>query len=193
MAEPETLVSRAEERKAPSPEHAWKVLTITNEWIRHADAKTGITLAFVSATATALFSMAHALEQWTCLVTGTVAGSVIALLGAIVSAGLALLPRVNRYDPKGPTQESVLPEDAVNLLFFGEVTKHYGSDRPTYRDVLSTLTSDPPRLTRHIADQIHANAHVATTKFRWANRAIRFELSAAVGLAATAFLFATGW
>lgn len=40
----------------PAPDHAWKALSVTNEWVRHADAKTGITLAFVAATATALFS-----------------------------------------------------------------------------------------------------------------------------------------
>lgn len=177
----------------PSPDHAWKALTITNEWIRHADAKTGITLAFVGATATALFNVAHALERWTCLLTVTVTLGVVTLLTAIASAGLALLPRVRRHAPKGAAEESVEPEDAVSLLFFGDVTMHYGADRPTFREVFATLTSDPTRLTRQIADQIHANAHVATTKFTWANRAIKFELASAVCLAVTALLYATGW
>ena len=176
----------------PAPDHAWKALSVTNEWIRHADAKTGITLAFVAATATALFNVAHAAEKWTCWLTGAVAGSSVALLSAVASAGLALLPRVALKKPKGG-EDQVSSDDAVNLLFFGDVAKHYGSDRPTYRDVLRTLTSDPSGLTGQIADQIHANAHVATTKFRWANRAIRCELIAAVGLAASALLYATGW
>jgi hypothetical protein len=38
--------------------------------------------------------------------------------------------------------------------------------------VLSLLTSDPTRLTRQVAAQIHENAHIATTKFKYVNRAI---------------------
>lgn len=177
---------------APSPDHAWKALSVTNEWIRHADAKTGITLAFVAATATALFNVSQAAVNWTCWLTTVVAGSSLALIAAVTSAGLALLPRVALKKPRG-RQDEVSSGDTLNLLFFGDVTKYYGSDRPNYRDVLRTLTADPVGLTGQIADQIHANAHVATIKFRWANRTIRCELAAAVGLAASALLYATGW
>ena len=62
-----------------------------------------------------------------------------------------------------------------------------------YREVLGTLTTDPERLTGQVADQIHANAHIATQKFRWADRAIRFELVAALAVGATALLVAMGW
>lgn len=47
----------------PAPDHAWKALSVKNEWVRHANAKTRMTLAFVAATAAALFNVAHAAEK----------------------------------------------------------------------------------------------------------------------------------
>ena len=177
----------------PSPDHAWKALSTTNEWIRHADAKTGITLAFAGVTFAALFNVAHATQRWTCLITVLALVNAGALLGAVLCAGMALLPRVAAKETRGRHSESASTDDVVNLLFFGDVSKHYGADSPTYRNVLSTLTSDVSHLTCQIADQVHANAHVATAKFQWANRAVVCELTAAVALVATAFLNITGW
>lgn len=182
-----------ERATGPSPDHAWKALSTTNEWIRHADAKTGITLAFAGVTFAALFNVAHATHKWTCLITVLALVTAGALLAAVLCAGMALLPRVAPRKTRGSHEESASADDVVNLLFFGDVAKHYGTDGPTYRNVLSTLTSDVSRLTRQIADQVHANAHVATAKFQWANRAVVCELTAAVALVATAFLYITGW
>ena len=71
-----------------------------------------------------------------------------------------------------PTSETPPPpEDPVNLLFFRDIARHYKGDAPTYTQVLSTLTSDPARLTEHIGQQVHANSDVAHRKYNWANRA----------------------
>ena len=177
------------------PEHAWKVLSITNEWIRHADAKTGVTLAFAGATATMLFNLLN--RQGTVRTPGLWIASLIgvaAILGTTTCAGLALIPRVKPKKAKsGEDGTAAGPEEVMNLLFFGDVHRGYADDRPTYREVLGMLTTDPERLTGQVADQIHANAHVATQKFRWADRAIRFELVAALAVGATSFLVAMGW
>ncbi|WP_091471027.1 Pycsar system effector family protein [Paenarthrobacter nitroguajacolicus] len=173
----------------PQPDQAWKALSVTNEWIRHADTKTGVTLAFVAATVTALFNIAKDEGNWTCLLRATVVLCASALLAAVGFACAALFPRTKGRLPSGEETD----EDAVNLLFFGDIAGHYTKDRPTYLQVLSLLTSDSTRLTRQVAAQIHENAHIATTKFKYVNRAIIAELIA-VGVAAAVAVIATaGW
>lgn len=173
----------------PQPDHAWKVLSITNEWVRHADTKTGVTLAFVGATTTVLFNLVKNEDHWTCMLVVAVALCVATLFVSVVCAWLALFPRV-KGRPSGGDEPD---EDAVNLLFFGHVSSHYSKDRPTYLQVLSTLTTDPARLTRQVAAQIHENSHIATTKFKYVNRAIMAEM-VAVGVAVLVAVVATsGW
>jgi Family of unknown function (DUF5706) len=173
----------------PQPDHAWKALSITNEWVRHADTKTGVTLAFIGATSTVLFNLVKDENNWTCLLMASVAVCAAALLASAICAWLALFPRVKGRPFTGDEPD----EDAVNLLFFGHVSSHYSKDRPTYVQVLSTLTTDPARLTRQVAAQIHENSHIATTKFKYVNRAIMAEI-AAVGVAVLVAVVATaGW
>jgi hypothetical protein len=59
-----------------------------------------------------------------------------------------------------------------NPLFFLDIARDYKSDSSRYSQELATLTGDPIRLTKLIAQQVHANANVAQRKFRWVNRAI---------------------
>lgn len=190
----EAAGSRPPSGSLPAPDHAWKALSVTNEWIRHADAKTGITLAFAGATAAALFNVTRVSTHWGIWSKIGVTVTLVALLGVVVCAAVELHPRVKlKRRAKAADSDSVSADDAVNLLFFGDIAKHYGSDRPNYRDVLSTLTADSPALTAQIADQIHANAHIATTKFAWVDRAITCEIVAALALALSTFLITKGW
>ncbi len=99
------------------------------------------------------------------------------------------LPADKRQAPNGEETD----EDAVNLLFFGDVAGHYSKDRPTYVQVLSLLTSDPAKLTRQVAAQIHENAHIASTKFKHVNRAIIGELVAVVTAVGVAVIATGGW
>ncbi|MFK0042359.1 Pycsar system effector family protein [Paenarthrobacter sp. NPDC090517] len=164
-------------------------MAVTNEWVRHADTKTGVTLAFVGATVTALFTIVKDEDQWTCLLRTVVGLSALALVCAVGFAYAALFPRTKGRLPNGEETD----EDAVNLLFFGDIAGHYSKDRPSYLQVLSLLTSDPTRLTRQVAAQIHENAHIASAKFRYVNRAIIAEL-VAVGVTVTVAVVATaGW
>lgn len=149
----------------------------------------GVTLAFVGVTTTVLFNLVKDEDHWTCLLAVAVALCAAALLMSAAFAWFALFPRVKGRFADGDESD----EDAVNLLFFGHVSSHYSNDRPTYQQVLSLLTSDPDRLTRQVAAQIHENSHIATTKFKYVNRAIMAELfavSVAVFVAVTA---TAGW
>jgi len=171
--------TEGESPSLPQPDQAWKALSITNEWIRHADTKTGVTLAFVGATATVLFNLIKNEQSWTYWLVFAVVLCAAALVAAATFACAALFPRTRRQARQGtPTDE-----EAVNLLFFGDIVGHYTKDLPSYTQVLSLLTGNPARLTEQIAAQIHENAHIATAKFKHVNRAILAEV-AAVGAAA---------
>jgi hypothetical protein len=155
-----------------------------------------VTLAFVAVTATTLLNLVKDHKSWTCPLASATALGAAALLGAVACAALALFPRVRdrrRSTASEPADENVGDEEAVNLLFFGDVNRRYGHDRPTYREVLALLTSNPAELTQHIADQIHANARIATVKFKFVNGAIGFELLASVAVGAVALIIARGW
>jgi hypothetical protein len=178
-----------ESSSLPQPDQAWKALSITNEWIRHADTKTGVTLAFVGATSTVLFNLVKDEQSWTCALVVAVVLCAAALVTAAAFACSALFPRTKRRARKGTPAD----EEAVNLLFFGDIVGHYTKDLPSYTQVLSLLTGDPARLTRQIAGQIHENAHIATAKFKHVNRAIMAEAAAVGSAALVAFLATAGW
>ncbi|MFF1831176.1 Pycsar system effector family protein [Paenarthrobacter sp. NPDC058040] len=173
----------------PQPDHAWKALSIVNEWVRYADTKTGVTLAFIGVTSTVLFNLVKDEQQWTCRLVVAVVACVAALLLSVVFAYLALFPRVESRSGNSEDPD----EESVNLLFFGSVSKHYSKRQPTYREVLSTLTSDPKKLTRQISSQIHENSHIATVKFKYVNRAIMAELVAVGVVIVVAVIATAGW
>lgn len=173
----------------PQPDQAWKALSITNEWIRHADTKTAVTLAFVATTATVLFNLVKDEHSWTALQIGATATCGVAMTVAACFACAALFPRTKRRTVDGTDPD----EDAINLLFFGDVAGNFSRDRPSYLHVLSLLTSDPSRLTKQIAAQIHENSHIATEKFKHVNRAVMAEMIAFGAVAAVAAITTTGW
>lgn len=198
---------RSFRKAAPAePDHAWKILATTNEWIRHADAKTGVTLAFTGVTGTTLFNLVKDETAWSMLLNIAVLGDVMLLVMSVVFAGFALFPRTKtraerrnfiRRRTGGPAAEPPTTvkdsqQDQVNLLFFGHIASHYKDKGPSYHEVLTLITKDRERLTRQIAAQIHENSHVATVKFRHVNRAIKAELGAVAFLIIAVVLVITG-
>lgn len=192
-------------RKAVSeptqPDHAWKVLSTTNEWIRHADAKTGVTLAFVGVNGTLLFNVARTNDVWSFWLNLAVFSCMAALVAAVGFAAGALFPRTKTREQRKKLRGSRKPAsrveattspDQVNLLFFGHVATHYKDDGPTYQEVLSLITKDRDRLTEQIAAQVHENSHVALIKFRYVNRAIMLQLVAVGCLLAAVVLSISG-
>lgn len=189
------------------PDHAWKVLSITNEWIRHADAKCGVTLAFVGVTGTMLFNLVKDETAWSLTLNTAVFAGIAALVAAVMSAGLALFPRTvtrenrqkfwsRRTGKNGigslPSSAGSAQQHQINLLFFGHIASHYKDDGPSYHEVLTLITKDKERLTNQIAAQIHENSHVAVLKFKYVNRAIKAELAAIACLVFAVALVITG-
>jgi hypothetical protein len=185
--EPEESRPRNPER-LPDPDQAWKALSLVNDWIRHAEAKATATLAAAGVTGGVLYNLVHSRAHPSLILDIVVTINVITIIASAGSAVMALVPRltVRKAKPvrvnthavsQAPTPSVPIPEDPVNLLFFRDIARRYKGDAPTYTQVLSTLTSDPVKLTEYIGHQVHANSDVAHRKYGWANRA-------SIGLAA---------
>ncbi|GGU29110.1 Pycsar system effector family protein [Lentzea flava] len=167
---------------APEPDQAWKALGLVNDWIKHAEAKVGATLAASAVAATMLYNLVKDQKSPGLWLSIAAVACAVAVVAAWFSATMALIPRlsiVGRRKAKKAHLASLsavdeLPEDPMNLLFFANIARAYKDDGPSYIEVLRSLTADPEQLTRHIAHQVHANATVAHRKFAWTDRAIRF-------------------
>lgn len=163
----------------PDPEQAWNTLSLMNGWIRHADAKAGVTLAFTGALSALVFNLAQAPSTWNALTITSVTLSCALLFAAAVLCGMTLTPRT--HDKSGESERG-------NLLFFAKISRDYTRQQKEYRKALSDLSADPIALVGELADQVHANALVATNKTRWAKWAVRAALVASAAVAALAFI-----
>lgn len=174
---PRKISSRARSHPpaaVPNPDHAWKLLGLVNEWIRHSDSKAGVTLAFTGVLATMTFSLTKDFTTRTTLFDACVILVCLLLVTTAALCGWTLTPRINDNDAD--------PE-AINRVFFASISINFNGDRPRYGQVLSTLSADPQELVRDLADQIHANAKIATIKAKYAMWAIRSALAAGVAVA----------
>lgn len=184
----------------PDPEQAWKALGLVNDWIRHADVKTGAFLAAAGVTGGVFYNLVrdqHHPSRW-------LAGVAIACAAAIFLAAafalVALMPRLSvkqwwkgifgkKEEPPPSSDGDDVPEDPTSLLFFRDIARAYKSDnQPSYAEVFATLSADKARLTRQISIQIQQNAHVAHRKFRWSSWSLRALGCDLVLLAWTAYL-----
>lgn len=163
----------------PEPDHAWTLLSSTNEWIRHADAKAAVTLAFLAALGAMLFDLTRDASARSLAFDATAVAACVFLVVAAWFCGCTLNPRLRPRD-EDPAH--------VNLLFFASITKHFEGDRAKYAAALAALTSDSGELLRDLADQIHANARIATIKTGFARRAIWSALSAGASVGALALI-----
>ena len=166
----------------PDPDQAWKALGLVNDWVKHADAKLGATLAVVGVSGGVLFNLIK--DQSDPTVALDIPASVCALAAFIagICAMIGIFPRLRlRRRPVG---------DNPNPLFFHDIARAYTDDNPGYAAVLHTLTTSPSDLVRHIAHQVHAIATVALRKFRWADRAIRGLVGDLLALGVVALVLA---
>jgi len=163
----------------PNPDHAWKALSLVNEWIRHSDAKAGVTLAFTGVLSTLLFNLAHDSPLRGVVFDAVVVLACCLILLTAIFCGMTLTPRMKDRD--------AVPE-AINRLFYQSITKNFSGDRLGFTEVLNTLSSDPSQIMIDLAHQIHANARIATVKGRHAKWAIWSALSAGLTVGVVALL-----
>lgn len=146
-------------------EHAWSHLLLVNDWVKHAEAKLGVTLAFVGVLTAALVALIiesgnPQTESWLMFILEC--ASALMLLGSSLCTALGLLPR---FAPQSDI-------DQANLLFFGDTANYFQRYGTRYREQLVDLLRDESSLVQEIIRQSHVNSNVAARKYKWANRAI---------------------
>lgn len=156
-----------EPTNVPNLDAAWKQLSLINEWIRHSDAKAGATLAVTGVLATVTFNLSNHLPTRSCWTDSLVIAIGALLLVAGTACGWTLNPRIR---DKGANL--VVP----NRLFFQSIAMNFTRDQ--YRDALAALLADPDDLLSDLADEVHVNAKIATTKVKSVRWAIRASLAA---------------
>lgn len=165
----------------PDVDQAWKLLSLVNDWVRFAEAKAGATLAFSGAMGTILFNLVSHLDNTGWMLNVSVVITCGLLFIAVVLAAWTIAPRVKDPD--------AVP-GSINHLFFASIASKYDGKRIAYRGEVRKLTVDPESLVIELADQVHANAKIATSKTRRVTAAIRFSLIAGVFLAVVTTLVA---
>jgi len=199
-------------RPDPDPEQAWKALSLVNEWVRHAEGKIIAALAAAGVSGGLLYNLASGWSNPSLF--GALIGylTLIALVATAWACSMGLVPRrtagpndrglpdiiANWRAARASRKEARTkdhtdgdtgpPDELVNLLFYSDIMKAYGTSGPRYREVLASLTSNRTSLTEHIAQQVWANASVAEHKYNWANRAIQRLLISWLLLAALAYV-----
>jgi len=159
-----------------NPEHAWKVLSITTEWIKHGEAKAAATLTASGLVSGLLYNLAKGRESvdWPLLAAIILCGA-FAIAGAIAAAW-ALKPRI------------WIKNVAASLMYFEHIARGFTieSGAAAYSDSLSTLIVDKEKLVAEIAHQIWSNSQVARRKFFWGNLGVSLMLASLPFLALTA-------
>ncbi|ULN33608.1 Pycsar system effector family protein [Mycolicibacterium smegmatis] len=172
----------------PDPDQAWKALALVNEWIRHAEAKTGATLAAAGVSGGLLYNLVKSNPDPPFIIDMlSVVSGVSALLSFLCTA-TALIPRTGwkARRPFSRRAREKAADEWNNLLFYSHIAQRYQNDEPTYQEILQALTSNKIELTKHIANQIYVNSSVAHRKFKWAGRAIWLLTISLVSLAMVA-------
>lgn len=180
----EEVADLAVEAVVGNPDQAWKMLSLINDWIKHAETKAAGTIAASGISAGVLYNLLKDVidpGRWI-EVPAAICGVLVTVAG--VAAAWALRPRL--WSREEPTS---------NLYFHHIARRHRRKDGvTTYGEKVRVLSAADAELVGEIAGQIWANAHVARVKYRWANIGLSAVLLALMALAATAFAVArTGW
>ena len=160
--------SSAVEKVQLTTDDAWKTLSLVNDWIKHGETKAAATLAAAGVSGTVLFNILKSETHHSVLtvVFTAACGTFIAITGTL--AGIALWPRLKAT------------EDPTSTLYFNHIARRHRNGHGEYAKALRDLIQDKERLVGEISEQVWANAHVATKKYRWGSLAL---ISLFIGIA----------
>jgi hypothetical protein len=133
----------------------WNVHSYLNEYVRFADAKAGLVVAWTS-TLVGVLVAAKFQDGFGRSLLGVV-GLVrfVCLLGGFASAFLAVAPRLGTTQPTG-------------FVFWKSILAH-----KTREQFLARLTEQSPKnLEQHVAGHLYDLAETCKSKFAWVNRSI---------------------
>ena len=129
------LPNPSPEPEAADPDQAWKALSLVNDWIKHAEAKTGATLAVAGVTGGVLYNLVKDQHDPGVLLWLAAVACGVAVLIAGISAAIALVPRLRLTRAQ---------EEPVSRLFFSDIARAYKNDSPGYIEVLRDLLAVIP-------------------------------------------------
>lgn len=171
-----SVAELAAEAVAGSPDQAWKMLSLVNDWIKHAETKAAGTMTASGIAAGVLYNLLKDVSSPGKLIGILATVCVILIVAAGLAAAWALRPRL--WSREAPTS---------NLYFDHIARRHSKKDGgDAFSDTIRSLSAADFELVGEIAGQIWANAHVARAKYRSANIGLSAVLLALIALAATA-------
>lgn len=152
------------------------MLSLVNDWIRHAETKAAGTMATSGVAAGVLYNLLKDVSGPGKLIGILATICVILIVTAGLAAAWALRPRL--WSREEPTS---------NLYFDHIARRHSKKDGgDAFGETIRALSVADFELVGEIAGQIWANAHVARAKYRSANIGLSAVLLALIALAATA-------
>lgn len=149
---------------AVNPDHAWKALSLVNDWVKHAETKGAGALAVSGVIGGLLFNLIKDRHPGFWMGTAAVLTAGAALTAG-VCAGISLWPRLKHT------------EDPTSPLYFNHIAQAH-SKVDSYRTTLRLLTASPDDIVNELAGQVWANSGVARDKFTWVGRAIAAVIAA---------------
>lgn len=152
------------------------MLSLINDWIRHAETKAAGTMATSGVAAGVLYNLLKDHSSPGKLVGILAIICLILIVTAGLAAAWALRPRL--WSREEPTSN----------LYFDHIARRHGKKggADVFGETIRALSAADFELVGEIAGQIWANAHVARAKYRWANIGLSAVLLALISLAATA-------
>ncbi len=153
---------------------AWKAVGLVNEWVRHAEAKAGTTLAAAGVTSGVLYNLVKDEQNFGIILAIAAPACAILAMAAAICAVIALWPRLTSKD--NPT----------SALYFDHIARRHPTSATGYVTELKELIASPDAMLEELGLQIWANARVARRKYFWAGLALITLIGAALALGATA-------
>lgn len=151
---------------------AWALLGLVNDWVRHAEAKLGVVLAFLGALSAGLVALVIEIGHPSLTMALIEVTAAVLLMLSVGSAGSALLPQHAPQDQR----------TRANPLYYGDIRAHYSSDEAAYLAELKSTLTNRSALVELIGRQVLANSAVAHRKFARANSAILLGLTASIAI-----------
>lgn len=148
-----------------SPEgldNAWKVLSLVNEWVKHAETKLGVIFAFLGVLAAGQVALLDSLKEskpHSLII--LLAGSVCLFISLAFSV-FGLLPRMRIHCSAG-----------ANYVFYGWMGDSCNDlSQVEFKTRQLSKYQSAPDLFDDLSQQIRANSQVAVRKYKAANRAL---------------------
>ena len=134
-------------------ENLWRILQMTNEWVKHSDTKAvallgvqGILLAYLMKSLSGAFT--GKMPEYLIVI------AIIAFVLNILSIFFAFLCINPRLDSKG----------SISPIYFGSIANHF-KDSNHYHDHFSKTFCEDDHIAKELCSQVHINSCIANKKF----------------------------